>query len=465
MRSIPASTLTQAEHEDVTAELYRFGNELEAVKLHELRSLREASPSEASVVTFLATAPRNLTRTQAGQDVELAKLTDPSAEWDGVIGGLAGDRGALQITGQKLASGDASRAHLDVARRALKKIPTHVRRGTLDTVAELDDGTTVHGSHVKARVLDAIFATTVVQYAPGTTDQLVSDVLTMLHHDAAGKLDTDPDGTSRRSLTIERHHGMTRYVIDADDVSDPVIRQALNAVSAPAPATCRDNGSTVERDPRTLEQRRFDGFMDLITRGVDAGDAAVRDTATVLVHVPVDRLTGEPAADPATVDGGHSISDTVLRYLACDARLRAVVHDADGLPLAITSSQRTATGQQRALLAMRDRGCVAPGCNAPAWLCQAHHVTFWSDGGPTDTTNMVLVCPNHHRQVHSGLLEVRFAADGRPEARWTRPTGRLGPRPIGPWTRNDYPKHLKQVKIAARLLMADTDVGSNPRAA
>ncbi|HEY3259894.1 MAG TPA: HNH endonuclease signature motif containing protein, partial [Pseudonocardiaceae bacterium] len=32
--------------------------------------------------------------------------------------------------------------------------------------------------------------------------------------------------------------------------------------------------------------------------------------------------------------------------------------------------------------------------------CAAHHITHWADGGPTNLTNVVLLCGRHHRLVH-----------------------------------------------------------------
>ena len=51
-------------------------------------------------------------------------------------------------------------------------------------------------------------------------------------------------------------------------------------------------------------------------------------------------------------------------------------------------------------LCLRDRGCTFPGCSRPPGWCDAHHGVHWCDGGPTDLTNMALLCPRHHTIVH-----------------------------------------------------------------
>ncbi|WP_236561053.1 HNH endonuclease [Arthrobacter sp. 8AJ] len=42
----------------------------------------------------------------------------------------------------------------------------------------------------------------------------------------------------------------------------------------------------------------------------------------------------------------------------------------------------------------------SPNCTIPAPWCEAHHITYWSHGGPTTTNNGVLLCSHHHHLVH-----------------------------------------------------------------
>jgi hypothetical protein len=45
----------------------------------------------------------------------------------------------------------------------------------------------------------------------------------------------------------------------------------------------------------------------------------------------------------------------------------------------------------------------------------AHHCLHWCDGGPTDLTNMVLLCARHHTTVHQKGYTATIDAFG---ARW-----------------------------------------------
>jgi len=69
---------------------------------------------------------------------------------------------------------------------------------------------------------------------------------------------------------------------------------------------------------------------------------------------------------------------------------------------------------QRRAAAIRDRGCVAPGCTAPPAACHVHHAQWWSRGGPTDIDNAALLCGFHHRMVHRQDWAITLAANGYP---------------------------------------------------
>jgi hypothetical protein len=68
----------------------------------------------------------------------------------------------------------------------------------------------------------------------------------------------------------------------------------------------------------------------------------------------------------------------------------------------------------RRALVLRDKGCAFPGCTTPAAWTHAHHIIHWADGGSTALSNLVLLCPHHHRVLHHTPWAVIIAADGLP---------------------------------------------------
>jgi hypothetical protein len=79
------------------------------------------------------------------------------------------------------------------------------------------------------------------------------------------------------------------------------------------------------------------------------------------------------------------------------------------------------TALRRALM-LRDGGCRFPGCTEHRFV-DAHHVIFWSRGGPTALWNLIMICRRHHRLVHEGGY--RVVADGIGGFAFHRPDGRL----------------------------------------
>ena len=80
--------------------------------------------------------------------------------------------------------------------------------------------------------------------------------------------------------------------------------------------------------------------------------------------------------------------------------------------LDVGRATRTVPPAIRRAVITRDRTCVAPGCHAPPQHCDAHHIVFWEDGGPTSLPNLALLCRRHHRFVHQHGWHVTERDDG-----------------------------------------------------
>ncbi len=46
-------------------------------------------------------------------------------------------------------------------------------------------------------------------------------------------------------------------------------------------------------------------------------------------------------------------------------------------------------------------------------MCQVHHDTPWSEGGPTNVKDARLLCPCHHARVHDPDYEVTVLPNGK----------------------------------------------------
>ncbi|MCU1468926.1 MAG: endonuclease [Glaciihabitans sp.] len=259
----------------------------------------------------------------------------------------------------------------------------------------------------------------------------------------------DPDGSEprfedilkRRGLRMGRErNGLTEIHISSDPVSTALIRAALADSTVPGavprflseddrqraalltdasggePDALMDPRSPM--DPRTTEQKRFDILLGVIQAGVREtrdSEAHLRTTGSVTAVISLAELASGVGVD--LLDGElEPIPASVVQQMVCDAGLRIAVLGGKGEPLYQGRRERLFTPAQRRALAVRDGGCVGPGCTAPPSWCHAHHVKSWQAHGPTDVDNGVLLCSAHHHALHSEAFDIEIR-DGRP---WLR---------------------------------------------
>jgi hypothetical protein len=99
------------------------------------------------------------------------------------------------------------------------------------------------------------------------------------------------------------------------------------------------------------------------------------------------------------------------------ARLRAAL---DGkalttisLPLDIGTATETIPAHLRRAATTRHPRCAFPGCDQPASVCDIHHLTPRSRGGPTSLPNLVPLCSFHHlTAIHRWGWTLTLHSDG-----------------------------------------------------
>ena len=94
------------------------------------------------------------------------------------------------------------------------------------------------------------------------------------------------------------------------------------------------------------------------------------------------------------------VTPATIRKIACDADIIPVLLGSEGRILDIGRTTRIFPPHIRKALTARDQGCAFPNCTIPAPWCEAHHITYWSHGGPTSTDNGTLLCSHHHHLIH-----------------------------------------------------------------
>ena len=118
------------------------------------------------------------------------------------------------------------------------------------------------------------------------------------------------------------------------------------------------------------------------------------------------------------------VTPATIRKIACDADIIPVLLGSEGRILDIGRTTRIFPPHIRKALTARDQGCAFPNCTIPAPWCEAHHITYWSHGGPTSTDNGALLCTHHHHLIHKEQWTIHMQT-GVP---WFIPPPHIDPR-------------------------------------
>ncbi|MGH3755977.1 MAG: DUF222 domain-containing protein [Pseudonocardiaceae bacterium] len=207
----------------------------------------------------------------------------------------------------------------------------------------------------------------------------------------------------RLSVTSDTADGSVRGQFQLDPVGGATLTAALDPLA-------RRTGAD---DDRTYSQRMADALVELARRSLDAGElpqVAVQRSQVILIAT-VEELKGEAGASATRLDGVGPVSSATARMVCCDGEVTPVFMTRNGAGLDVGRTTRTPTRKQRLAVIARDRACI--GCGAPAARCQVHHVRFWLNGGPTDESNICILCWSCHDKVHQHDWLIIRGPDGR----------------------------------------------------
>ncbi len=226
------------------------------------------------------------------------------------------------------------------------------------------------------------------------------------------------EAKARRSswLTSRTEDGITRFWLRTPELVGDTFLSILEGYAAPR------RTDQAGPDTRPYPQRLGDAFEEWLSRQ-DPTDLPDHGglPATLLITTSAD---GDQPKNGTTATG-QPVSARTVSWLACTAWLTLMLLDDKGVPLKHGRTKRLFTLGQRLGFAVRDKGCVFPGCDRPPSWCEAHHLKPWSHGGGTDLTNGCLLCAYHHRLIHQGDWQVVMGSDGHPYVippDWVDPT-------------------------------------------
>ena len=211
-------------------------------------------------------------------------------------------------------------------------------------------------------------------------------------------------------MAPEDEHGMVEGGFTIPILQANILRCGLESLTSPRHGQFVDDDETSATYPQKLG-RAFTEILEHLPTNSFANHGGV--AATVVINLDYDQLLTTIGA--ATLSDGTRISASAARRIACNAGIIPQILGSKSLPLDLGAEPRLFSKSQRIALAHRDHGCAFPDCQTPPGWCDAHHINQWSKGGPTNLTNGVLLCGQHHRMIHDTTWKIQVRADHNPE--------------------------------------------------
>ncbi|BDH59833.1 hypothetical protein MTP03_47720 [Tsukamurella sp. PLM1] len=196
-----------------------------------------------------------------------------------------------------------------------------------------------------------------------------------------------------------------------DTVMDKLARPGVNnPADADNPVDIDDPdaiANAAKRDKRTAGQRRHDALAAALRAGIASGILGQHRglPCIPIITLGIDQLESHTGI-ATTATGGRLPVPDALAMMGGNPKY-VLLLDLAARPLFLGREKRLATADQRIALYGSEKGCTAPGCDAPATRCQVHHITEWADGGRTDITTLTLACDKHHGKVVPGKDQIR----------------------------------------------------------
>jgi hypothetical protein len=299
--------------------------------------------------------------------------------------------------------------------RRLRQLPV--------TAAAYDDGA-LSGGQMQAIVANITDRTAglFAEHEPGIVPTLIrlsvrdtADAMQLWARRAEALLGDDHDETPpHRSLHLSRTldgRRETRGSFDPEGGS--VVETALRL------AQTQDVDG---EPPRNAAHRRADALVDVCRWFLD--HQSHRRGGRHRPHLNViSTLADLESRGQARLVDGTILDSATIRRLFCDAEVHRVFVAGRSSILDYGTTTRTVPANLFNALVIRDMHCRFPGCDRPPEWCEAHHVRWVTDGGPTVLDNLVLECSRHHHLLHTSGWQAKLLPDSTLAV--TTPDGRV----------------------------------------
>jgi len=364
------------------------------VKAHQLAAARAADASKAAKSVGATSTGAALANSFGGDESAASRLVKQAKKIQ-----------AGSATEQALAKGEVSPAQANLIAGKLNELkgnPTDAQREGCETQL-LDDAKKLSLKDLGRRA-DRISDTFA---AEDEVDAHENETLRNREAEARKKsyfwMADRKDGTYKGEFVIPEAQG-------------EMLKNALEALNAPQVKTQEDDPALAVLDEKpSYGQQMAEAFCTFIEH-IPGSELPQTAGVGVTVAVNIDLKSLIDGLKAGTLSTGCRVSACEVRRMACEQAILPMVFNGKPLPLDCGREERLFNRAQRRAAEKRDRGCSFPGCTRPPSWCVGHHARKrWAAGGTTNLGDMVLICPAHHRIVHSQDWDIVFADDGYPE--------------------------------------------------
>ena len=237
------------------------------------------------------------------------------------------------------------------------------------------------------------------------------------HRPDGGEADYERQRRQRSVRIWDGDGGMTHLKAELDPVTGERIRNRLEAEARRMYKAAKKSARAGSAGHPTFRQCMADA-LDRTTgdsatmAGAAAGAGGRGNASHPLADIAVvAHLDEQSSRLVAQLANGEPLPRSVFEQLMCRSAITPLLYGSNGVPLWRGVTRRSATAAQHQALISRDGGCS--GCRANPALCDDHHVRPVSEGGPTDISNMTLLCWDCHQKVHHHGWRVIPGGNGR----------------------------------------------------
>ena len=247
---------------------------------------------------------------------------------------------------------------------------------------------------------------------------------------------TEPDQAERRhTRAVADRKVATRIEADGMGSAWALVNAVdLAAIDARLTRRARALGAG---DPRSMDQRRADVFVNSLLGRDHANADNGGGFAAVVVTVPVQSLLGLCDDPGELVDRSASVPASLARQIAArpGTLFYRALTDPQGHLLDVTQLGRFPSQLLGFAVDIRDGTCRWPTCTARASGCDANHSPPWPQRR-TRAADLADTCRRHHNGTTHAAITVRQPQPGTVE--WTTPTGHVyttnaEPLPVTTW--------------------------------